>query len=41
MLKRDSINVQCKFGARQKWEPAGRINIDFENVLNGFTKAKD
>ena len=27
MLKRNSINVPCKFGARQKWEPAGRMEI--------------
>ena len=26
MLKRNSINVQWKFGARQKWESAGLIN---------------
>ena len=25
MLKRNSINVHCKFVTRQKWEPAGRI----------------
>ena len=40
MLKRNSVNVQCKFGARQKWEPAGRINIDFGNFLNGFDKSQ-
>ena len=28
----------CKFGACQKWEPAGRVG-DFGNVLNGFTKS--
>ena len=38
MLKRNSINVYCKFGAHQKWEPAGRIG-DFENFLNGFAKS--
>ena len=38
MLKRNSINVHCKFGARQKWEPAGRIG-DFGNFLNGFAKS--
>ena len=27
-----------KFGACQKWEPAGRIN-DFGNFLNGFAKS--
>ena len=37
MLKRNSINVHCKFGARQKWEPAGRIG-DSGNFLNGFAK---
>ena len=40
MLKRNSVNVQCKFGARQKLEPAGRINIDFGNFLNGFAKSQ-
>ena len=30
MLKRESINVHCKFGARQKWQPAGCIG-DFGN----------
>ena len=46
MLKRNSINVHsntwhsshCKFGACQKWEPAGRIG-DFGNFLNGFAKS--
>ena len=28
MLKRNSFNVHWKFGACQKWEPAGRI-VDF------------
>ena len=37
MLKCNSINVHCKFGARQKWEPAGRIG-DFGNFLNSFAK---
>ena len=47
MLKRNSINVHsntphsshCKFGACQKWEPAGRIG-DFGNFLNGFAIKK-
>ena len=30
MLKRNSINVHCKFGAHQKREPADRI-VDFGN----------
>ena len=38
MLKRYCINVHCKFGARQKWEPAGRIG-NFGNFLNGFTNS--
>ena len=46
MLKCNSINVHlntrhssdCKFGACQKWEPAGRIG-DFGNFLNGFAKS--
>ena len=38
MLKLNSINVHCKFGARQKWELAGRIG-DFGNFLNGFAKS--
>ena len=38
MLKRNSFNVHCKFGAWQKWEPAGRI-VDFGNFLNGFVKS--
>ena len=28
----------CKFGACQKWEPAGRVG-DFGNFLNGFIKS--
>ena len=36
MVKRNSINVHCKFGACQKWEPAGRIG-DFGNFLSGFS----
>ena len=36
MLKRDSINVQCKFVARQTWETAGRINFDFEIFFERF-----
>ena len=39
MMKRNSINVHCKFGACQKWEPAGRIG-DFGNFLNGFAKSQ-
>ena len=38
MLKRNSFNVHWKFGACQKWEPAGRI-ADFGNFLNGFAKS--
>ena len=38
MLKRNSINVHCKFGAHQKWELAGRIG-DFGNFLNGFAQS--
>ena len=38
MLRRYCINVHCKFGARQKWEPAGRIG-DFGNFWNGFVKS--
>ena len=38
MLKRNSINVHCKFGACQKWELAGRIS-DFGNFLKGFAKS--
>ena len=38
MLKRNPINVHCKFGAHQKWELAGRIG-DFGNFLNGFAKS--
>ena len=37
MLKCNSINVHCKFGARHKWEPAGHIG-DFGNFLNSFAK---
>ena len=37
MLKRNSTNLHCKFGACQKWEPAGRMG-DFGNFLNGFAK---
>ena len=39
MLKRNSFNVHWKFGACQKWEPAGRIG-DFGNFLNGFAKSQ-
>ena len=38
MLKRNSFNVHCKFGACQKWELAGRVG-DFGNFLNGFAKS--
>ena len=40
MLKSNSINVHCKFGARQMWEPAGRIG-DFGNffTVNVFAKS--
>ena len=38
MLKRNSINVHCKFGACQKWELAGRIS-DFGNFLKRFAKS--
>ena len=38
MLKRNSINVHCKFGACQKWELADRIS-DFGNFLKGFAKS--
>ena len=37
MLKRNSFNVHWKFGACQKWEPAGRIG-DFGNFLKGFAE---
>ena len=37
-MKRNSINVHCKFGSHQKWELAGRIG-DFGNFLNGFAKS--
>ena len=38
MLKRNSFNAYWKFGACQKWEPAGRIGV-FWNFLNGFAKS--
>ena len=40
MLKRNFTNVHCKFGARQIWEPAGRIG-DFGNffTVNVFAKS--
>ena len=38
MLKRISINVHCNFGARQKWEPAGRKG-DFGIFFNAFAKS--
>ena len=38
MLKRNSFNVHWKFGACQKWEPAGRIG-DFGNFFNGLAKS--
>ena len=38
MLKSNSINVHCKFGARQKCELAGGIG-DFGNFLNVFAKS--
>ena len=38
MLKRNSFNVHWKFGACQKWQPAGHIG-DFGNILNGFAKS--
>ena len=38
MLKRNSVNVHCKFGARQKWDPDGRTG-DFRNFSNGFAKS--
>ena len=38
MLKSNSVNVHCKFGARQKWEPTGRIG-DFGNCFNVFAKS--
>ena len=38
MLKRNGINLHCKFGARQKREPAGRMG-DFGTFLNGFAKS--
>ena len=37
MLKHNSFNVHWKFGACQKWQPAGRIG-DFGNFLNSFAK---
>ena len=36
MLKCNSINVHCKFGACPKPELAGRIG-DFEHFLNRFS----
>ena len=36
--ERNSFNVHWKFGACQKWEPAGRMG-DFGNFLNGFAKS--
>ena len=38
MLKRNSINAHCKFGAHQKWELAGSLG-DFGHLLNGFAKS--
>ena len=38
MLTRNSINVNCKFGAHQKWELAGSLG-DFGNSLNDFAKS--
>ena len=40
LLKRSSINVHCKFGARQKWEPAGRMG-DFGHFSTVSLKAHD
>ena len=40
MLKRNSINLHCKFGARQKWESAGRI-CDFEFFWTVSLKGHD
>ena len=40
LLKRNSINVHCKFGARQKWEPAGRMG-DFGHFSTVSLKAHD
>ena len=37
MLKLNSINLHCKFGARRKWQPVGRMG-EFGNFLNGFAK---
>ena len=37
-MKRNSFKVHWKYGACQKWEPAGRIG-DFGNFLNGFAKS--
>ena len=34
----NSINLHFKFGARQTWEPAGRIG-ELRNFLNGFAKS--
>ena len=38
LLKCNSFDVHCKFGACQKWEQAGRIG-DFGNFLTGFAKS--
>ena len=38
LLKSNSINFHCKFGALQMWEPAGRIG-DFGHFLNVFAKS--
>ena len=35
MLKRNSFNAYWKFGACQKWEPAGRIG-DFRYFFERF-----
>ena len=37
MLKRNSFNVHWKFGACQKWEPAGLIG-DFEIFFQDFAQ---
>ena len=39
MFIQTSNSSHCKFGACQKWEPAGRIG-DFGNFLNGFAKSQ-
>ena len=36
MLKSNCINVHCKFGARQKWEPAGSIYRWFWKFFERF-----